>query len=181
MLSSSVRRGSDAAGFIVGLFLGAFPTAFAFVVVGSLLRAPLPVLVCQILAGLAAVVFLLREFDLLKFPLLQNARLVPQFVALTPFWGSVQFGAEMGTGMRTYSPTGLPHIMALCLVFLGSWSDALLTGAGFALGRALMLLTFLLARDKQSADKAFDFTLPKLTPLFVLACVPLLFVLVVLR
>ncbi|MFJ2032059.1 hypothetical protein [Streptosporangium sp. NPDC087985] len=146
-----------------------------------MLRSPLPELVCQILAGLAAVVFILREFDVLKFPLLQNARLVPQFVAMTPFWGSVQFGAEMGTGMRTYSPTGLPHIMALCLLLLGSWSDALLAGAGFALARALMLLTFLLARDKMAADKAFDFTLPKMKLLFVLAFVPLLSVLVVLR
>ncbi|MFG1710342.1 hypothetical protein ACFLIM_44955 [Nonomuraea sp. M3C6] len=181
MLSSSVRRGSDAAGFIVGLFLGAFPTAFAFMIVGSVVRSPLPELVCQILAGLAVVVFILREFDVLKFPLLQNARLVPQFVAMTPFWGSVQFGAEMGTGMRTYSPTGLPHMMAISLLLLGSWSDALLAGAGFALGRALMLLTFLLARDKMTADKAFNFTLPKLKLAFVLASAPLLFILVVLR
>ncbi|MBG0829961.1 hypothetical protein HS041_19520 [Planomonospora sp. ID67723] len=181
MLSSSVRRGSDAAGFITGLFLAALPTALAFVVVGSVLRAPLPELARQVLAGLAALVFVLREFNVLKFPLLQNARLVPQFVAMTPFWGSVQFGAEMGTGMRTYSPTGLPHIMALCLLLLGSWSDALLAGTGFALGRALMLLTFLLARDKAAADKAFDFALPELKPLFVLASVPLVFVLVVLR
>ncbi|GIH98411.1 hypothetical protein [Planobispora takensis] len=181
MLSSSVRRGSDAAGFIAGLFLGALPTALAFMIVGSVLRAPLPESARQILAGLTAAVFVLREFGVLKFPLLQNARLVPQFVALTPFWGSVQFGMEMGTGMRTYSPTGLPHITALCLLLLGSWSDALMAGAGFALGRALMLLTFLLARDKMAADKAFDFALPEIKPLFVLAFVPLLFVLVVLR
>ncbi|MFE3452090.1 hypothetical protein ACFXJ8_24535 [Nonomuraea sp. NPDC059194] len=178
MLSSSVRRGSDAAGFIAGLFVGAFPTAFAFMVIGSLVRAPLPLIACQVLAGLAAIVFLLREFQLVSFPLPQNARLVPQFVAHTPFWGSVQFGAEMGTGMRTYSPTGLPHIMAISLFLLGSWSDALMAGAGFALGRALMLLTFLLARDKKRADTAFDFALPKMTWLFALLFLPLAVILV---
>lgn len=173
MLSSSVRRGSDAAGFIAGLFIGALATAFAFMVLGSVVRAPLPTIACQVLAGVVASVFLLREFGVLKFPLLQNARLVPQFVTHMPFWGSVQFGAEMGTGMRTYSPTGLPHVMAVSLILLATWSDALMAGAGFALGRTLMLVIFLVARDKMKADRAFDFALPKLTWLFVLLFCPL--------
>jgi hypothetical protein len=95
------------------------------------------------------------------------------------FWGSVQFGAEMGTGMRTYSPTGLPHVVAISLFLLESWSDALMAGAGFALGRALMLVVFLVARDKMKADKAFDFALPTLTWLFALLFLPLAALLVV--
>ncbi|WP_214324469.1 hypothetical protein [Nonomuraea sediminis] len=179
MLSSSVRRGADIAGFIAGLFVGATATVFALVVIGSLLRAPFPVVFSQILVAAAAMVFLLRELDVLSFPLLQNARLVPQFVTRIPFWGAVQFGAEMGTGMRTYSPTGLPHIMAISILFLASWQEALLAGLGFAAARALMLLTFAMARDKMSADTAFYFTLPRLKVLFAILAVPMVAMLVI--
>ncbi|GGT12523.1 hypothetical protein ACFFV7_49505 [Nonomuraea spiralis] len=179
MLSSSVRRGADVAGFIAGLFLGAGAVTFVLVVVGSVLRAPFPTVVLQVLVAVAAVVFMLRELDVLSFPLLQNARLVPQFVTRIPFWGAVQFGAEMGTGMRTYSPTGLPHIMAVAILFLASWEEALLAGAGFAAARAMMILTFALARDRMQADTAFYFTLPKLKVLFVVLAVPVVALLVI--
>ncbi|MFF3667065.1 hypothetical protein [Microtetraspora malaysiensis] len=179
MLSSSVRRGIDIAGFIAGLFVGAGAVTFVLVVVGSVLRAPFPMLVLQILVAAAAVVFLLRELDVLSFPLLQNARLVPQFVTKIPFWGAVQFGVEMGTGMRTYSPTGLPHIMAVSIMFLASWEEAFLAGAGFAAARALMLLTFAAARNKMEADTAFYFTLPKLKVLFAALAVPVVAMLVI--
>lgn len=179
MLSSSVRRGADIAGFVAGLFVGAGAVTFVLVVVGSVVRAPFPLIVAQILVAAAAVVFLLRELDVLSFSLLQNARLVPQFVARIPFWGAVHFGMEMGTGMRTYSPTGLPHIMAVSIVLLASWQEALMAGAGFAAGRALMLLMFAAARDRMAADEAFHFALPRLKVLFVALAVPVLAVLVI--
>ncbi|WP_214104571.1 hypothetical protein [Acrocarpospora catenulata] len=149
-------------------------TAFGFLLLGSLLRAPFPILWLRIFVAAAAVVLLLQEIGVLKFPIPQNARLVPQFVTRIPFWGSVQFGMEMGTGMRTYSPTALPHVMAIAVMFLASWPEALLAGAGFALGRTVMLLTFVTARSKMSADTAFYFTLPRLRPLFVLLIIPML-------
>ncbi|GII75744.1 hypothetical protein Sru01_07260 [Sphaerisporangium rufum] len=179
MLSSSVRRGSDISGFILGLFVGAMTTAFVFVLLGSLLRAPFPLPVPQILVAVPAVILLLQEFGVLRFPILQNARLVPQFVTNIPFWGPVQFGIEMGTGMRTYSPTALPHIMAISIVFLASWQEALLAGAGFALGRAVMLLSFTAARSKMAADTAFYFDLPKIKPLFAVLAIPLVALLVI--
>lgn len=159
--------------------MGAMATAFAFVVVGSLIRAPFPLLALQILVALAAVVLLLQELGVLKFPILQNARLVPQFVTTIPFWGSVQFGMEMGTGMRTYSPTALPHILAISIVFLASWPEALMAGAGFALARAVMLLTFTAARSKMAADNAFYFELPRLRPLFAILAIPMIVLLVI--
>lgn len=179
MLSSSVRRGSDISGFVAGLFVGAMATTFAFVVAGSLLRAPIPYVVLQVVVAVAAAVLLLQELGLLKFPIPQNARLVPQFVTRIPFWGSVQFGMEMGTGMRTYSPTALPHVMAIAVVCLASWQHALLAGVGFALGRAVMLLTFVVARNKMAADTAFYFELPRLKPLFAILAVPVLVLLVI--
>lgn len=179
MLSSSVRRGSDISGFIAGLFVGAIATALGFVVVGSLIRIPLPALAASLVVAAAALVLLLREFGAISFPLVQNARLVPQFVTNIPFWGSLQFGMEMGTGMRTYSPTGLPHIMALAIVFLASWPEALAAGAGFALARAIMLLSFVAARDRSDADAAFFTDLPRLTQIFAMLFVPLILLLVV--
>ncbi len=159
--------------------MGATATAFAFVVVGSLVRAPFPLLVLQIVVAVSAVVLLLQEFGVLKFPILQNARLVPQFVTRIPFWGAVQFGMEMGTGMRTYSPTALPHIMAISIVFLASWQQALMAGIGFAMARAVMLLTFTVARNKMEADKAFYFELPRLRPLFAILAIPMVVLLVI--
>lgn len=179
MLSSSVRRGSDISGFIVGLFLGAMATALGLVLAGSLIRVPLPPLVASSIVAVAALVLLLREFGVVSFPLIQNARLVPQFVTGIPFWGPAQFGMEMGTGMRTYSPTGLPHIMALAIVFLASWPEALAAGAGFALARAVMVLSFAATREKAEADTAFYTDLPRLTQVFATLFVPLIVFLVV--
>ena len=125
------------------------------------------------LAATLMLVFLLRETRLISFPLPQNARLVPQFVTRVPFWGALQFGAEMGSGMRTYSPTGLPHVMVVAVFLLGGWSEAVLVAAGFAAGRALMVVTFLLARDKQQADHAFDSLLPRVQWVLVALFVPL--------
>ena len=151
----SVRRGFDTAGFVAGLFLGGVVTAMALVVVGSLVRAPIPAVARPWVVGVGAVVLLAREIGLINFKVPQNARQVPQFVTRVPFWGAIQFGTEMGTGMRTYSPTGLPHVVAIGLLLLAGWPDALLAGLGFAAGRAMMTLTFLSARDRQDADRAF--------------------------
>ncbi|SDR04724.1 hypothetical protein [Thermostaphylospora chromogena] len=168
----------DTAGFIAGLLLGAVPAALAFVVVGSVARTVLPAPACQALTGLAAVVLLARELGLLAFPVPQNARLVPQLVAFTPVWGAVRFGAEMGTGMRTYSPTGLPHLVAVALFLLASWPEALWAGAGFALGRTLPPLVLLPARDRRRADRALDSAVPALAWLFALLMAPLAAILV---
>lgn len=162
---------------MAGLFLGAVPTALALVAVGSLLRAPLPPEARRVAAALAVATLLLRELGLVRFKLPQNARQVPQFVTRIPFWGALQFGAEMGTGMRTYSPTGWPHAVAVLLMLLATWQEALLAGAGFALGRALMLLTFLAATDKTEADAAFG-SVPALERLFALMAAPLAVVLI---
>jgi len=151
----SVRRGFDTAGFVAGLFLGGVVTAVALVVVGSLVRAPIPAIARPWVVGVAAAALLAREIGLLRFKVPQNARQVPQFVTRIRFWGALQFGTEMGTGMRTYSPTGLPHVVAVAILLLAAWPDALLAGLGFAAGRALMTLSFLSVPDREEADRAF--------------------------
>lgn len=165
-------------GFIAGLFLGGVAVAFAVVVPGSLLRVPVPLEGRQWLVAVVAVALVARECGLLRFPLPQNARQVPQFVTRVPFWGSLQFGTEMGTGMRTYSPTGLPHLIAIAVLLLASWPEALTAGLGFAMGRALMTLGFLAARDRPSADSAFLRGLPRLRWIFAVLMGPAIAVLV---
>lgn len=160
------------------MFLGGSIVAFGVVVLGSLLRVPVPPGGRQWLVAVAAVALLAREFGLLRFPLPQNARQVPQFVTRVPFWGSLQFGTEMGTGVRTYSPTGLPHLIAMAVLLLASWPEALTAGVGFALGRSLMTLGFLAARDRPSADNAFLRTVPRLRWVFAFLMGPAIAVLV---
>lgn len=163
----------DLTGFLLGLLLGGAFASAALVIVGSLIRSPLSPHAESAVAATLMSAFVLREAHLISFPLPQNARLVPQFVTRVHGWGALQFGAEMGTGMRTYSPTGLPHVLAVAIFFLSSWQEALVGGAGFAIGRAVMVLTFLLARDKEMADQAFDRLLPRLQWVLLIGFVPL--------
>lgn len=148
-------------------------------VLGSLVRAPIPQIGREAVVAIVATTLALREIGVFTFPIPQNARLVPQFVTRVPFWGALQFGAEMGTGMRTYSPTGLPHVVAVAVLLLASWPEAALAGVGFAIGRAVMLVSFLVAPDKESADNMFTFSLPRLGPLFALLLIPAVAALVV--
>ena len=53
--------------------------------------------------------------------------------------GPLQFGFEMGTGVRTFVPTALPmSLVLLVLLWTSDLRTALLAGLGFGLGRALL-------------------------------------------
>jgi hypothetical protein len=69
---------------------------------------------------------------------------IPQAHRQVPAWateghsiGFLLFGAEMGTGARTYSPSILPHVVALLVIAFASPIDAAAAAVGFALGRAI--------------------------------------------
>lgn len=69
----------------------------------------------------------------------QNRRLVPQdVIRRADVEGPLQFGFEMGTGVRTFMPTALPHALVVIVVLLGGLGPGILAGLGFGLGRALM-------------------------------------------
>ena len=109
--------------------------------IGSLLRPLLPVGVRLALVALLAVVVLGNETRLFQVPLPQNGRQVPSTViADGGRIGAWQFGYEMGTGLRTYMTSGLPHLAALTVGLLASWPYALLAGAAFGAGRGIMPL-----------------------------------------
>ncbi|WP_246843255.1 hypothetical protein [Allokutzneria sp. NRRL B-24872] len=125
--------------FCAGLVVGGVLTAAGLVVVGSLIRAPLPDAARWAIVAAALVPVLLRDFGVLSFALPENRRLVPESVfRLGPHLGPLQFGIEMGTAMRTYLPSGLPYIGGLVVLLVASWPLAVCAGVGFGLGRALM-------------------------------------------
>lgn len=69
----------------------------------------------------------------------QNRRLVPQTVMRHPIAGPLRFGFEMGTGVRTYSPSVLPLATFLLIaLWSGSLALALVAGLGFGAGRGLV-------------------------------------------
>jgi hypothetical protein len=126
--------------FGTGLLLGAVLVAFVAAVLGALPQALLPAPVRWALFGLVALPVLLRECGLVRFAVPQNARLVPEDVQHLREWGALQFGFEMGTGMRTYSPSALPHLVLVAVVLVVPFPAAFALAAGFAAGRLAMPL-----------------------------------------
>jgi hypothetical protein len=125
--------------FGVGLVIGGSATAMALLVVGSLLRAPLPEPVRWAAVTAALGALLLVEWGVVAVRVPQNRRLVPESVLrFGRHLGPLQFGIEMGTGARTYLPSALPYAAAAAVLLLASVPAALCAGAGFGLGRALM-------------------------------------------
>lgn len=114
--------------------------AFAGAVLGALPQALVPAPVRGVMFGLIALAVVLRELGLVRFPVPQNARLVPEDVQHLRQWGALQFGFEMGTGMRTYSPSALPHLVLIAVVLVVPFPAAFAVAAGFALGRLAMPL-----------------------------------------
>jgi len=139
VLSSPVWRGTPALAFDAGLAVGGMITATVLVVAGSLLRAPLPEPARWALVGTALAVVLLKEAGVLSITLPEARRLVPESVfRFGRHLGPLQFGIEMGTGARTYLPSGLPYAAGAAVLLLASVPAALAAGVGFGLGRALM-------------------------------------------
>jgi hypothetical protein len=139
-LTSSVWRRQQKH-FVLGLLLGAVVTGVISGAVGGLL-SPLPAGFRLItLAGLLAVIL---PFELAGRPLSlpQNRRAIPQTIIPRPHPdGPLQFGFEMGTGLRTFMPTALPHALLVTVLLAGDPVTGLLAGVGFAVGRAMMPMT----------------------------------------
>lgn len=122
-----------------GLLIGAVLTVLVLSVAGTLVRSPLPVPVRWGLVALILIPVLLKETGAVVWRFPENRRLVPESVfRLGPVLGPLQFGIEMGTGARTYLPSALPYAAAAAVMLVAPLPAALLTGAGFALGRAVM-------------------------------------------
>ncbi|MBW0106905.1 hypothetical protein [Pseudonocardia sp. KRD291] len=114
--------------------------AFVAAVLGALPQALVPDVVLRALFAAAALAVLGREAGLWRFRVPENRRLVPERVQHLREWGALQFGFEMGTGVRTYSPSALPHLCVAAVVLVLPFPGAFVLAAGFAAGRLAMPL-----------------------------------------
>lgn len=70
--------------------------------------------------------------------------------------GALQFGFEMGSGVRTHMPSNLPYLPLVAVLLASSWVAALLAGLGFGLGRAAMALGRHHSRDVDWWDEQWQ-------------------------
>lgn len=139
MLSAPGWRGIPEVGLALGLTVGALLTTVVTLLLSGLLGA----LVAQPARVGAAVVItvlmLARELNLVRFPMPQNQRLIPNTTfRLGPFLGSFQFGMELGSGVRTYVTSSLPYALLAVIALVAPPGAAFLGAVGFALGRLVM-------------------------------------------
>lgn len=157
--------------FGTGLLLGALLVAFVAGAVGALPQALVPAPVRYALFALVAVPVVLREIGAVRFPVPQNARLVPEDVQHLRRWGALQFGFEMGTGMRTYSPSALPHLVLAAVLLVVPLPAAFALAAGFALGRLAMPLLSNAWSDDGSWTGVWAGAERVVRPLLALTCI----------
>lgn len=70
--------------------------------------------------------------------------------------GALQFGFEMGCGVRTHMPSNLPYLPLAAVLLAASWAAALTAGLGFGLGRAAMALGRHHSRDAARWDRQWQ-------------------------
>jgi hypothetical protein len=145
--------------------------AFVAAVLGALPQALVPAPLRWTVFGAAALVVLARELGLVRLRVPENARLVPEDVQHRAHWGALQFGFEMGTGMRTYSPSALPHLALLAIVLVVPFPVAFAVAGGFAAGRLAMPLLSNAWGDDGSWTVVWGRSEPLVRPLLALACV----------
>ncbi len=105
-----------------------------------------------------AVLGVARDAGRVRIPLPQNARQIPADVLQRRIRrGSMQFGFELGTGVRTYVSASAPYVVALALL-LGHHGAAVtvLTGTGFGVGRAATATIRYASRSDDWDDRRLD-------------------------
>jgi hypothetical protein len=134
--------------FCAGLVLGALTTAI-LVWLMSGLSEPVPAAIGTGVLGVLAVVAVMRDTSLLRFRRPECNRQVPRELLTTKGAVAVplQFGFEMGTGLRTHLTATAPHLLACTILLIRpSLAIAMLAGASFGIGRMLHPLLRLWSR-----------------------------------
>ena len=144
----SPRQGSNLAAYVIGLLVGGMLSALGAWMLSGLFQ-PLPFSVRAVALASVAILALGHDLGLLRVPLPQNHRQVPQEIFHRgPGRAAFQFGFEMGTGVRTFVPATAPYVLAAALVLLGGGPVLVpLVGLGFAVGRAAMILSYFWSRE----------------------------------
>ena len=156
--------------FSVGLLIGGVVSALVLFLLSGL-ASFVPLTWRHVLVLAIAVVGALRDASVLRFWLPQNTRQVPQDVLQRHLWrGSLQFGFELGTGVRTYVSATAPYVVAFALLLSSpSVWIAIAAGLGFGLGRAVTLVSRYVSVDKPGWDRWMPRILPTLKILVSLA------------
>ncbi|GAA2415182.1 hypothetical protein [Nonomuraea africana] len=142
--------------FGLGLLLGASTVAFVAGVLGGVVQALVPASVRLGALALLAAAVLARETGLVSFRVPENRRLVPEHVLNKGrVVGGMQFGFEMGTGMRTYSPSAQPHLVLAAMVLALPFGGTLAAGVGFGLARWAMAAASMAHSDDGSWTAAW--------------------------
>lgn len=127
--------------FVGGLFLGGLATGLILSIISGLV-SPVPIILRKLAAGVVIGLAVTHEFgSTLLLP--QNGRQVRQTILRDDRrQGLLQFGFELGTGVRTFVTSGAPYIAAaVALLLAGDWWHPAAAGVAFALGRVSMTLT----------------------------------------
>jgi hypothetical protein len=134
--------------FSVGLAAGGGTTATVLWLLSGLAR-PVPAAAGAVAALGFAALGVLRETGLVRLWLPQTTRQIPADVLQTRVLsGSLRFGFELGTGVRTFLPSCAPHVIALgLLVTHPPIAVFLAAGIGFGAGRAATAALSYAARD----------------------------------
>ncbi len=124
---------------------------------GSLLRPALPPAMRAGLIVAVALFVLAGEYGLHRVALPHRRAQVPSAViGAGSDTGALQFGFELGCGVRTHMPSNLPYLPLVAALLVGTWVAALLAGLGFGLGRAAMALGRYHGRDAAWWDRQWQ-------------------------
>lgn len=155
MVDSPERGWFNVFVFAGACVVGGITTGLALTVAGGLLPITPPAEV--MVAGLAVLfcVALARDLRLVRFWLPENRRQVRQTVLrLRPVVGDLMFGFELGTGARTYVPATAPYLAAVAVIVASDGAVlGLVAGAGFGLGRGLVVVDRMLRRNREEWDR----------------------------
>lgn len=155
MVEGPGRGRSSLLWFLVGTLVGG-ATSGAAIGMAALLVPLLPGVLVASLIGATALVVLLHDAGIRRFPFPQNARQVRQTVVqMQPASGALMFGFELGTGVRTYVTGAAPYIAVVAALAADGHEPlpGILLGVGFGLGRGLVPLDRRIQGDETNWDR----------------------------
>lgn len=144
MFGVGLILGGGAVGAILGVLGGLFTIVPLFLRFGTLL--------------FALILGVLYDMGVMQLNLPQNKRLVPHEVLTKgPVAGPLQFGFEMGTGLRTFLPSASPHLVAASILLApAEFWVATVVGMSFGIGRFLLPLSRVLSGDGEAWDRGMN-------------------------
>ncbi|HEY0542788.1 MAG TPA: hypothetical protein VGD53_30810 [Actinoallomurus sp.] len=172
-----IRQSQVLAVFTFGLLLGGTLSATVLWLLSGL-AAPVPGAVRTGAILAVAILGVLREAGWIRVPLPQNARQIPQEVLRNRVRrGALQFGFELGTGVRTFVSASAPYVVVLGLPLAHQGPvTTILTGTGFGAGRAVTAAIRYASRHDEWDDRRIT-RMPLLTNAIgatVLVCLAIL-------